>query len=150
MFHQNVSGFRKNHSCQHVLLNMTEEWRKALDKNENVAAVAMDLSKAFDCLPHGLLISKLHAYGFSSIACTLMGNYLMNRMQRVRLNNTRSDWATIQNGVPQGSILGPLLFNIFMNDLFFTSDKCTIHNYADDNTLSFSSKDQKALHESKP
>ena len=74
IFNENVSGFRKKHSCQHVLLKMTEDWRKALDKNEFTAAIAMDLSKAFDCLPHGLLIAKLRAYGLSVSACTLIGH----------------------------------------------------------------------------
>ena len=78
----------------------------------------MDLSKAFDCLPHGLIIAKHHAYGLSINACDLFSSYLCNRFQRVKINNSRSEWAVIRKGIPQGSILGPLLFNVFVNDMF--------------------------------
>ena len=95
----------------------------------------MDLSKAFDCLPHGLLISKLHAYGLSIPACDLIASYLSDRYQRVKLADSRSDWKLLTKGVPQGSILGPLFFNVFMNDLFYFIEQCLLYNYADDNSL---------------
>ena len=96
----------------------------------------MDLSKAFDCLPHSLLIAKLEAYGLDLPACNLLASYLSNRKQRVKIGAAKSEWASLSKGVPQGSILGPLLFNIFVNDLFMFIEQCNLYNYADDNLLS--------------
>ena len=101
----------------------------------------MDLSKAFDCLPHGLIISKLHAYGVSTPACELLFSYLHGRKQRVKISTSRSSWTTLSKGIPQGSILGPLLFDIFVNDLTLFIEKCKLYNYADDNSLDSSSDD---------
>ena len=109
-------------------------WRKALDEKKVAGAILTDLSKAFDCLSHDLLIAKLEAYGFDLSALKLIYDYLKNRLQRTKVNGGYSSWREILSGVPQGSILGPLLFNIFINDVFFFLNKTQIANYADDNS----------------
>ena len=99
----------------------------------------MDLSKAFDSLNHDLLLAKLEAYGLYNNPVSFMRTYLTNRLQRCKINNSFSEWAKISAGVPQGSILGPLLFNIFINDILFLQ-KCDLANYADDSTIYTSNK----------
>ena len=94
----------------------------------------MDLSKAFDCMNHELLLAKLHAYGFSKDALQLICSYLKNRWKRVKINTSFSQWTELLLGVPQGSVLGPLLFNIYLNDLIWFIDG-DVTNFADDTTL---------------
>ena len=107
---------------------MIEKWTKHSDDSKCVGTILMDLSKAFDCIPHNVLIAKLHAYGLSYDALTLIYTYLKNRKQAVKINNSISSNKETISGGPQGSILGPILFNIFIKT-------ANLHNYADDNSL---------------
>ena len=110
--------------------------RKALDEKFLVGTVLMDLSKGFDCIPHDLLIAKLHAYGFSQKTVTFIYSYLKRRKQKVKVNNFLSDFLTLLLGVPKGSISGPVLFNIFLNDLLSTLKLSDLFNFVDDNSIS--------------
>jgi hypothetical protein len=135
IFDKLLCAYRKLYSCENVLVYVTDMWRKALDNNMFVGALLMDLSMAFDCLPHSLLIAKLMAYNVSESACTLLASYLTSRRQRVKVGDEKSQYMDLRKGIPQGSGLGPLIFNIFMNDIFFFIKHCFLINYADDNTI---------------
>ena len=108
------------YSTQHCLLVMLETWKRSVDKGKVFGALLTDLLKAFDCLDHELLTAKLNAYGFRLPALRLINDYLSNRKQRTKIENTYSTLLDIMFGVPQSSILGLLLFNVFLVDLFFT------------------------------
>ena len=113
---------------------MLEKWKRSVDNSKMFSALLTDLSKAFDCLDDELLIAKLNAYGFSLTALKLVHNYLSNRKQQTKTNSTYSSLLEIIFGVLQGSILGPLLFNIFLIGLFFIMEDADIASYVNDNT----------------
>ena len=105
----------------------------------------MDLSKAFDALNHELLTARLSAYDFDNESLKLIRSYLTNRWQRTKMNKSFSRWTELLQGVPQGSVLGLLLFNIYLNDLFFLVDYTEVCNFADDNTFFARDKDLGSL-----
>ena len=94
-------------------MRLTEDWKRSLDNKQIIVAViSMDLSKAFDTIPRGLLLAKLKACGVNSRSCMLLKDYLHSRMQRVKVGDTHSDWQEVRRGVPQGSVLGPMFFSM--------------------------------------
>ena len=135
VFLPNISAYRKSYNSQHILLRLIEEWREYLDKDFVVGAVMTDLSKAFDCIPHDLLIAKLEAYGLGEKTLSYIFLYLRNRNQCVCINDKKSDFQKIISGVPRDSITGPILFNFSINDLFFLVSSTSMH-MTDDNSLS--------------
>ena len=136
ILHPSIAAFRKGHSCQDVLLHLVDDWKSQLESKNYVGAILTDLSKAFDCLPHQLLTAKFAAYGLDDASCALLWSYLDKRYQRVKLSGSYSNWLQISKGVPQGSVMGPVMFNVFVNDLYASITRCSLINYADDNTLS--------------
>ena len=110
--------FRESYSTQQCLLALLEKWKEAVDSNQMFGALLADLSKGFNCLDHKLLIAKLNPYGFSLPALKLVHDYLSNRKQRTKVRRTHSSWLEIVFGVPQGSIPGPLLFNMILVHFF--------------------------------
>ena len=111
--HEVLAAFRKGFGCQAILRRLVEDWKRALDSHQYVGAILMDLSKVFDCLPDDLILHKLKAYGLTEEACGFLGSYLSDKKQRVKIGIHTSNWLNIIKGVPQGSILGPLIFYIF-------------------------------------
>ena len=128
-------GFRKEHSTEQMLLSVLQNWRSELDKPESVyiGALSLDVRKAFDTVNHELLIDKLRASNFSERSASLLTSYLTNRSQIMKVGDANSIPLPITCGVPQGSILGPVLFNIAINDILLEFQSSFA--YADDTLL---------------
>jgi hypothetical protein len=137
ILHDEQFGFRKRHSTAHALHKSVESISNNLENGRHVLGVFIDLSKAFDTLDHSILLKKLEIYGIRGSAHSLIASYLTDRRQYVQFNNTSSDTLAIKYGVPQGSILGPLLFLIYMNDIVncFNDENVRFVLYADDTNI---------------
>ena len=128
-------GFRKAHSTQHILSRLIRSLEKGLDNSGSVGTILMDLSKAYECLSLDLLIAKLEAYGLDKPSLNLANGYIRFRKKRKKIDSMYSDWANATRCFAQRSILGPLLFNTFINDIFLFIEKSDICKFTDDNTL---------------
>ena len=136
ILHENQYGFRANKNTTQAILNHLQYIYSNIDSNYIVFSLFLDLRKAFDCVDHLILLSKLRSYGIRGIASDWFTSYLSNRKQYVTVNGIQSTMLNISHGVPQGSILGPLLFLIFINDIVNASSFFKYTLFADDSTLS--------------
>ena len=128
-------GFRKAHSTVYTATELIDRLTYKLDNNKIPFNIYIDLSIAFDTLNHSILLSKLHYYGIRNTALTLLKSYFTNRKQYCDYKGTSSNMLLIHKDIPQGSILGPLLFILYVNDFYLSSNKFTFLMYADDTTL---------------
>ena len=131
----NLTAYRKMHSCETTLIRLTEDWKLAADAKQYMGILSTDMSKAFDSLHHSLMLNKLRTYGFSEESLNLMRSYFTDRLNRVKLHSSVSDWKLVTRGCPQGSSFGPFLWNIFQNDLTYEVNDEKINLYADDHQL---------------
>ena len=134
LLHPGQSGVRQNHSCHTALINMVDDWLQNINNNKYCGVLFVDFKKAFDVIDHDLLLRKLKIYGLSTNTLMFLRSYLTNRQQCVVVKSSISTFQTLHYGVPQGSILGPLLFSLYINDLPLHI-KSTCECFADDTTI---------------
>ena len=135
LLHESQSGFRHQHSCQTALTDLIDRWLKFMDDGNLIGTIFLDLKKAFDTVDHFILCGKLHYYKISRQSVAWFKSYLSSRTQKIGIGNNISNHEPVKQGVPQRSILEPLLFILFINDLPLENIKCNIDMYADDTTL---------------
>ena len=133
-------GFRFGHSTDHAILCIIDKIQSAVESSLFSCGIFLDLSKAFDTVNHSVLLDKLEHYGIRGVANNWFSSYLSNRTQFVSIENTCSDYSEISCGVPQGSVLGPLLFLLYINDFRLCSTKLDFHLFADDSNLFYAGK----------
>ena len=147
LFYKSQSGFRPKHSTESALILTIDSWLKAINEGKIIGCVLVDFRKAFDLVDHQILLKKLQCYKCSDLSLSWFKSYLSHRTQRVALNSNVSEPSEIVHGVPQGSILGPLLFLLFINDLPLSlqSKSTYIDLYADDTTIYYIGQDKDEL-----
>ena len=130
-------GFRKNHSTNHAILSIIEQIQDTIKNNKFAIGIFIDLQKAFDTVNHSILLKKLNHYGIKNITNKWFESYLSDRQQYVSKNGHSSDYTTTKHGVPQGSVLGPLLFLVYINDLHICIKNSKTFHFADDTNILF-------------
>ena len=138
-------GFRRKHSTEHAILNIVNKIQENMDNERFTCGIFIDLQKAFDTVDHSILLHKLYYYGFRGIIQDWFSSYLINRVQSTQVGTNISNKEINLCGVPQGSVLGPLLFLIYVNDIYQSSNKFSFHLFADDTNLIYSDKNPKTL-----
>ena len=145
LFYQKQSGFRPNHSCHTALTELIDIWLSEININKLCGALFIDFAKAFDVINHDLLLRKLTLYGLSANTLSLICSFLNSRLQKVSLKDSQSDLKTVLFGVPQRSVLGPLLFSIYINDLPLHIPSAECDMLADDTTIHTTGQDAPAI-----
>ena len=145
VLYQNQYGFRENHSTKHAILDLVNQIQINMGQSKYICGIFIDLRKAFDTVNHSILLSKLQHYGIRGIVKDWFSSYLLNRIQTTQIGNDISEKNRLLTGVPQGSVLGPLLFLIYINDIYNSSDKLQFYLYADDTNLLYADKSLRSL-----